>query len=238
MVNATAMNPGVITSLDGGVGSGSDQPVQVYPPPDVVLPNIPSDAQSSPILQTPPAVTTVFQSPATKPKISLPDISQIEQQLKACGALISDIPEQVVPDTSPLAHLQPNAAQPSQPNSPQSSQPTTATDPFYAQPSPIVPLAPIKLASTAPTKTTLTIPNTPPSGLIEEEPGFFSHVIKWSITGVSLVAVVVMGMMAYQNFVLKDGNTDLRNMFTQFAGQSDYVEVDEETGAPKAVWYQ
>jgi hypothetical protein len=224
MVSATAINPGVITSLDGRPGSAT-QPVQVFPPPDVIPSNAAGLSQQSPLLQTPsapPASTTVFETP----HLTLPDISQIEQQLKATGALISDIPEQAIPNDSPLAHLQPNA-----------TEPPTTTNPIYSQPSPVAPLPPIKLASTVPTNNTLVIPPDPAS-IPEDKPSFFSQLLKWGISGLSVIAVVIMGMMAYQNFVLQDGNASLKTMFTQYASQSDYVEIDEETEQPKAVWYQ
>jgi hypothetical protein len=229
MVTAAAINPGVITSLDGGAGSAT-QPVQVYPPPDVIPPSIPLNISASPLLQTSPTSTIIFEAP----KLSLPDISQIEQQLKATGALISEIPERTVPDDSPLAHLQPTTTQ----GQTQASAPTLATtSPIYSKPSPVTPLPPIKLASTAPTSTTLVIPPTP-AEVPEDKPGFFSQLFKWGISGLSVMAVVAMGWMAYQSFVVHDANASLINIFTQFSAQNSNVEIDQKVGQPKAVWYQ
>ncbi len=173
----------------------------------------------------------------TQPSLALPDISQMEAQLKTQGSLLSEITVQANQTPTPLQHLQPNLIQmPSEP---------------VPSASPVIPLVPITLASTAPAAQPTAQPTTPaksvsPTPEIPNEGNVLKPILKISAL-ISILVLGAMGLMMWQTNPLSQASSTeptasqplWSGWFTQFTnsdGTSNTINIDQESSTFK--WYQ
>ncbi len=152
-------------------------------------------------IPTPLGATVEPHSQAPRP--ILPDINQMETQLKTKGSLLSEIPVQTTDDQKPLAHLQPHAIQyPELALSQGWVGDSTQASTLNVEPSTNAPVFPIKLATTAPgsviSNSEVTSTNSPSSW----SPNLSKTMTMILVVGLTLATLVVLGQVLMQEYNL------------------------------------
>lgn len=159
-------------------------------------PTLPTTATltSQPPMPTAPAPTSPEPPVAQAPLPQYPSIQVMSEELKSSGVLLSDIEVKQMPDTSPLAHLQPNNLV-SGANGPEPAfvVKNQAPTPIPLATAGIPPASP-SLAATTPgaSKTSINPNQRPPT----------SGLVKVVIGMVVVFVILIIGYLAWQYFTV------------------------------------